>query len=393
MSDILSFADELLQSIERIEGGDLACKVVSCSNSVPNDNVNDNIVDVVSTKDLLDDCLSPSRCTNNINSDNAKQSLVSSAPANTSLFEKTPKLHQAATKLDPPTFQYNHDKSVHIQEDKYMQAARNRLARDKELKQMKEDAALSFHKSCNLSNQESKSLNISKQECFSDNNDKNHNNLHQKDIDNLAYSCFEMFMNEVKEFQVKCKEASDTQVNQNTKEFIESLEIKYLKLSLNLLPGTNDTVTKVKMLITRFIDKCKNDSSADTIQKLINTFNSKEKPKQTEGKKRRNTWQCSLCLKKDLSVTLQKCITCGRTRGYRERDYAKDIRDGPSREGKTFIAESNYIQKMKDLDQRTSEEKKRIHYLYGKRDFEVDSRMQLKTDVSELLKNIRGIEL
>lgn len=370
MSDILSFADELLQSMEKVEGGNLAPFDVSFSDSVQNDN--DTIV--ASTKDLLDDCISPSRYTNHRKSDEAKQLLVSSVPANTSSFEFNCQLH-------------NKNVPIPVKEDKYIQAARKRLARDKESKQMKEDTALPFHPSCNQCNQESTLSNSANTENIRAINDKNHNNLHPKDIDKLAYSCFEMFMKDVKEFQERCIEISDTQVDQ----YIKDLDLKYVKLTLNLLPDTNATVSKVKMLITRFIDKCKKDSSTNTIQKLIDTLNSKGKHKPAEAKKRRNTWQCSLCLKKDLSVTLQTCITCGRSRGYRERDYAKDIRDpGPSREGKIFIAESNYVQKTTNLvEQNTSEEKKRRHYLFGKRDFEIDSRMQLKSDVSELLESIR----
>ncbi len=379
MSDILSFADELLQSMENVEGGNLAPVDVGISDSVKSDN--DTIVDVASTRDLLDDCVSPSRYTNHRKSDVARQQLlVASVTANTSSFDFNRQLHKATT----------HDKNVQIpgKEDKYMQAARKRLARDKESKQMKEqDGALPFHPSSNQCNEESTLSKSANTENINVINDKNHNNLHRKDIGKLAYSCFEMFMKEVKEFQEKCKESSD---DQNVKDFIVSLEMKYVKLSLNLLPDTNATVSKVKMLITRFIDKCKKDSSTDTIQKFIDALNPKGKHnKPTESKNRRNTWQCSLCLKKDLSVTMKKCITCGRSRGYRERDYAKDIRDpGPSREGKIFIEESAYVQK-NPVCQNTSEEKKGRHYLYGKRDFEVDSRMQLKSDVSELLESIR----
>ena len=76
--------------------------------------------------------------------------------------------------------------------------------------------------------------------------------------------------------------------------------------------------------------------------------------------------------------------------GFREKDYMKDIRrPRPVREESIFISESEYVKKLKRSEERTIDEQKRRHYLYSKRDFETDSRMQLKNDVSELLESIR----
>ena len=58
-------------------------------------------------------------------------------------------------------------------------------------------------------------------------------------------------------------------------------------------------------------------------------------------------------------------------------------------EEQVFISESAYVKKLKMSEERTKDEQKRQHYLYNKRDFETDSRMQLKSDVSQLIESIR----
>lgn len=401
MSDILSFVDDLLESIAQVES--------SNSNS-RNDFKNINLS---STSSLLDECLSTTSqdCSSATNTNTSTLRQVNQSKKDiqsdddidvTIKSQETVVLHPTYSKQH----QQQHTLSLQIKdkeakEDLYLNVAQRKIERDK-LSQLhdKQKKVITKH-NVTLDNLETQSKEVGEHPIdVSSNNrdqhqiinrecDNHHDEIEEEDVNRLAYKCLDMFMKEVKEFCNKDCEESIEAHHEYVKSFTNVLEDKYLKLSLNLLPEGNETVSKVKTLITRFIAKCrKKDISIEIVRGLTALFDPKKTP--SSYHKRVNTWQCVLCLKKDISVEDQKCVNCGRHRGFRKKEYDTQKITSTRIEEKKFLAESDYTQKVKDLEQVvTVDEQKRRHYLYGKCDFEIESRLQLKSDVSELLESIR----
>mmetsp|Transcript_7345 Transcript_7345/g.11180 ORF Transcript_7345/g.11180 Transcript_7345/m.11180 type:complete len:423 (-) Transcript_7345:41-1309(-) len=215
--------------------------------------------------------------------------------------------------------------------------------------------------------------------------------LEEKEIETIAYKCLDMFTKEVREFNEKCHGSAEKK--QHMTGFASFLEEKYITLSLNLLPNENVIVCKVKKLINSFLDKCKDspNDAVGTIDKITNLIGG-EKRKSADTStclgRKRNTWQCVLCGMKEQDLKRNKCVVCGRSRGYRPKEY--DVhRVCPIKEERAFIEGSAYFQKVKESNETTIDERKERQYLYNKKDFEIDSRMKLKSDVSDLLDSIR----
>lgn len=402
MSDILSFADELLQSFAEVESRNQIQEQDTTSLQ------NDRGVNVYSTKCLLDDCLSP--CTSKHHDETKKSTL--STKTNSSKYENTDdtnkeknvvlekvvltqqgRLRGTTTSSEATKSKCEHEACIKqkVKDDKFMIAARNHLERKKS--KLKEDpitASLSHHTPDKEENDKGeKIISLEMNGKQQDNTCLNSSNrLQEEDITKLVYKCLEMFIKEIQEFNSKVK-TNNEQNHECIKQFAVFLDEKYIKLSLDLLPAENKFVLKIKKLISRVIEKCKKNPCIDVMQKLATVLGNENNQK-SRRKSRRNTWQCLLCMKKDISVNFKNCVTCGRSRGFREKDYRKDIRGPrPMREEHAFISESEYVKKLKMSEERTIDEQKRRHYLYNKRDFQTDSRMQLKSDVSELIGSIR----
>ena len=205
-------------------------------------------------------------------------------------------------------------------------------------------------------------------------------NMDVNEIDRIAYKCLEVFMNEVEEFYNKIDDAAE--LSKHAEHFASFVHEKYILLSLDLLPNANEAVSKVRKLVSNFVSKCKS-TPAVTIERLA-ALNFKRQNKSTKGSKRKG-WQCALCGRKDLSLCQQKCNTCGRSRGFRKKDYSKDIQPDLKIDEARFLSSGN-----DNVEILSDAQKQQRHYLYNRRDFEIDSRLELKSDVSEVIESIRA---
>ena len=352
------------------------------------------------------------------------------------------------------------------EEDLFMIAAHKRLKRKKkqEVSVVELDHKEEEYMTIALSKLNDQGLDDNNKPCNKDMKssatDRNHDNnqeimnatratLGEKNVVDTITNTFQFFLNDVKYFLDNKKKKDDLKMsNDGVKKediknqietFTTKMDEKYIKLSLDLLPPTisksdTTTVTKVRKLILRVIKNLKNskDPKFESIYKLIGLLDrykvegllttSSPSPSPSpssisspllpppQRRRRRNTWKCILCLQKDISINHRACTTCGRPRGYRERDYTKDIREPrPALEEKRFIQEGeeqyNYSKKLNKLNHNSlysksddssgisSREIQEHQYLYNQREFEIESRIKLKADVSALLEDVKDFTI
>jgi hypothetical protein len=98
-------------------------------------------------------------------------------------------------------------------------------------------------------------------------------------------------------------------------------------------------------------------------------------------------WKCKLCDREGIPFEEMHCPTCGRSKKFKpihERDYSSSTvsrKIHPQREEAKFLKQ--------EKEEVSISERLERQYLYGKHDFEVDTRQKLVKEVDELLSSIR----
>ncbi len=360
---MISIADDLLGDIDSVdieEGGNSN----ELKSKIKNDDEGD--LSTLSTLHLIDECLPL------LVSEDFKKKSSSLEHNNNNVHAKVSSLNSAEVANNDPVIAQSEKKDDQLMAaaHKQLKRGRNRIYRPPEIS--KHHAPVS---------KEHKQL---QQHDDSSQCSENDTRIEENGVDCIAYKCLEVFMNEVEEFYNTIEDASE--ISKHSIKFSNFVHEKYILLSLDLLPSSNRTVSKVRKLVTNFVSKCKT-APAETIEKLAAMNHKRKNHKRNVGT--RKGWNCALCSTKNISLCIMKCDVCGRPRGFRPKDYSKDIVEmDPKREEALFLSLQNVHEKNAPTVLSNSERKRR-HYLYSKRDFEIDSRLKLKSDASQLIESIR----
>ena len=232
-------------------------------------------------------------------------------------------------------------------------------------------------------------------------------------------SCLESFLHDVQEYEQSLK-IDPTNIHQRTRNFMKHVTKKYLPTSLGDDTTKNESNKLVKhknqrvsRIIKSFLDKCmlllqKNSIDGDglIIENDENHTNNRTLTEdetvmqENENVDIRNhtiasnnpkiigiiSWKCFICGHDNQPTSRNNCITCGRMRNYKGKDHPSHSTVTVTT-NKTMPVSPEILKKVNDKE--WLEEKRRKFYLSKKLDYERDARIELKTEISDLLHEIR----